>query len=228
MQSLLQGCKTELDEVEVATAPFRKDLGSWKDAAKRIKWVVEMREIDRHCQAVDELGRRIGVALSVVGRYGYSAIDAIYTDLYSQHDITASETQKALQSQVTGVKDLFQASLTENKDQISVGLSTVQIGIEQLASTMIQCHDNTRTSLRLSHDRLRRDVLQTGRRNRRRLEIIRNEVRDTSLLTRKGQRQSSQHQRVLNCSISRVKSLLSEIASLRLKPHGKRSMSALA
>ena len=150
-----------------------------------------MREIDRHCQAVDELGRRIGVTLSVVGRYGYSAIDAIYTDLYSQHDITASETQKALKSQVTGVKDLFQASLTENKDQVSVGLSTVQFGIEQLASTMIQGHDKTRTSLRLSHDLLRRDVLQTGRRNRRGLEIIRNEVRDTSLLTRRGQRQSS-------------------------------------
>ena len=72
MQSLLQDCKTELDEVEKITAPFRKDSNLLKDAANRIKWVVEMREIDRHYQAVDELGRRIGVALSVVGRYAYS------------------------------------------------------------------------------------------------------------------------------------------------------------
>lgn len=228
MQSLLQGCKTELDKVEVATAPFRKDLGSWKDAAKHIKWVVEMREIDRHCQAVDELGRRIGVALSVVGRYGCSGVDAIYTDLYSQHDITASETQKALQSQVTGVKDLFQASLTENKDQVSTGLSTVQVGIEQVASKIVLGQDEMKRNLQLSHDRLRREVFQNGRRSSRGLEKMRNDVRDISLLTRKGQRQSSQHQRVLKCSISRVESLLSEISSLRLEPHGKRSMSALA
>lgn len=228
VQSLLQDCKTELDQVEKATAPFQKDSGLWKDAAKRIKWVVAMREIDRHCQAVDELGRRIGVVLSVVGRYGCSAIDAIYTDLYSQHDITAGEGQKVLQSQVTGVRDIFQAYLTETKDQVSAGLSTLQIGIEQVASTMIQGHDKTRTNLRLSHNRLRRDVLQTGRRNRRGLELIRSEVRDISSFTRSAQRQSSQHQRVLNCSISRVESMLSELSFLRPEPHGKRSKSALA
>lgn len=228
VQSLLQDCKTELDEVEKATAPFRKDLGSWKDAAKRIKWVVEMREIDRHRQVVDELGRRIGVALSVVGRYEYSAIDAIYIDLYSQHDITANETQKALQSQVKGARDIFQISLSETKDQFSAGLSTVQVAIEQVASTMIQGHEKTGTNLRLSHDRLRRHVLQTGRRNRRGLETIRNEVRDVSYFTRSAQRQSSQHQRILDCSISRLESMLSELSSLRPEPHSKRSMSALA
>ena len=72
VQSLLQDCKTELDEVEETTAPFRTDSSLFRDAAKRIRWVVRMREIDRHCQAVDALGRRLGIALSVFGRYGYS------------------------------------------------------------------------------------------------------------------------------------------------------------
>ena len=72
VQSLLQDCKTELEEVEEITAPFRTDSSLLRDAAKRIRWVVGMREIDRHCQAVDALGRRLGVALSVFGRYGNS------------------------------------------------------------------------------------------------------------------------------------------------------------
>ena len=71
VQSLLQDCKTELDEVEGTTAPFRTD--SSLHAAKSIKWVVGMRrKIDRHCQAVDRLGHRLDIALSVFGRYGYS------------------------------------------------------------------------------------------------------------------------------------------------------------
>ena len=72
VQSLLQDCKTELDEVEENTAPFRTDSSLLRDAAKRIRWLVGMREIDRHCQALDALGRRLGVALSVFGRYGDS------------------------------------------------------------------------------------------------------------------------------------------------------------
>lgn len=228
LQSLLQDCKTELDEVEKATAPFRKDSGSWKDAAKRIKWVVEMREIDLHCQVVDEMGRRIDVALSVVGRYGYSASGTIITNLYSQHDITAGEGQKVLQSQITGLRDSFQASLTETKDKVSAELSTVQVGIEQVSSKIRLGQDETKTNLQLSHDRLRRGVLQTGRRSSRGLAKIGNDVRDVSLLTRKGQRQSSQHQRILNYSISRVESVLSELSSSRLEPQGKRSKSALA
>ena len=68
VQSLLQDCKTELDEVEETTAPFRTDSSLLRD----IRWVVEMRKINRHCQAVDALGRRLGVAISVFGRYEYS------------------------------------------------------------------------------------------------------------------------------------------------------------
>ena len=70
VQSLLQDCKTELDEVEETTAPlFRTDSNLLRDAAKRIRWVVGMREVDRHCQAIDALGRRLSLALSVFGRY---------------------------------------------------------------------------------------------------------------------------------------------------------------
>ncbi len=72
VHSLLQDCKTELDEVQKTTAPFQKDSSTLKDAAKRIKWFVGVREIDRHCKLIDELGHRIGVALSVVGRYEHS------------------------------------------------------------------------------------------------------------------------------------------------------------
>ena len=72
VQSLLQDCKVELDAVEKVTAPFRTDSSRLRGAANRIKWVVGMPEIDRHCQAVDALGRRLGLALSVFGRYGYS------------------------------------------------------------------------------------------------------------------------------------------------------------
>ena len=72
VHSLLQDCKTELYEVEETTAPFRTDSSQLRDAAKRIRWVVGKPEIDRHRQALDGLGRRLGVALSVFGRYGYS------------------------------------------------------------------------------------------------------------------------------------------------------------
>ena len=82
VQSLLLDCKTELDKVEKLTAPFWKDARFLKDAAKRIKWAMKMREIDRHCEAVDALGRRIGIALSVLGRYGYPQKGCIlYLDL---------------------------------------------------------------------------------------------------------------------------------------------------
>ena len=72
VQSLLQDCKAELEEIEEKTAPFRIDSSLLRDTATRIRWVVGKREIDRHCQAVDGLGRRLGVALSVFGRYEYS------------------------------------------------------------------------------------------------------------------------------------------------------------
>ena len=70
VQSLLQDCKKELDQVEKTTAPFRTDSSLLRDAAKRIRCVARMPEIDRHRQAVDALGRRLGIALSVFGRYG--------------------------------------------------------------------------------------------------------------------------------------------------------------
>lgn len=68
VQSLLQDCKTELDEVVETTAPFRTDSSLLEDAVKRIRWVARMPKIERHCQAVDALGRCLGVALSVFGR----------------------------------------------------------------------------------------------------------------------------------------------------------------
>lgn len=80
MHSLSQDRKTELDEVEKITAPFQKESSTLKDAAKRIKCVMELQEIDTHCQAVDELGQRIVVAISVVGRYGHPRGYMVYTD----------------------------------------------------------------------------------------------------------------------------------------------------
>ena len=132
-----------------------------------------------------------------------------------------------MHSQITDVRDIFQVSLTETRNQISTELNTVGTGIEQVASKIILDQHETNTSQRTTHDRLHWDVLQTGRRSTRGLETIRNDIRDVSNLTRRDQRQNTQQQRRLYRSINHIESMLSELSEIRLEPQGNRPQSTL-
>ena len=132
-----------------------------------------------------------------------------------------------MHSQIIDVRDIFQASLKETRNQVSTELDTVRNDIEQVISKIILSQDEINTSQRMRHDRLHWDVLQTGNRGTRGLEGIRNDIRDVSILTRKIQRQNTLHGRGLYRSINHIESMLSELSAMRLEPQGNRPQSAL-
>ena len=132
-----------------------------------------------------------------------------------------------MHSQITDIRDIFQASLTKTRNQVSTELNAVRIDVEQVASKIILGQHETNTSQRTRHDRLHWDVLQTGNRSTRGLENIRNDIRDVSVLTRKIQRQNTLHRRRLYRSINHIESMLSELSAIRLEPQGNRPQSAL-
>ncbi len=111
---------------------------------------------------------------------------------------------------------------------VSSELSTIRTSIDQVASKVTLGQDEIQTSLRMSHDHLRSEVSQTGRKSSRGLKAIRNEVQYVNLLANRAQRQSRQHQRRLYSGISHLESMLSQLSSVRLESQGRGLKSALA
>ena len=115
----------------------------------------------------------------------------------------------------------------DTRNQISTELNTVRTGIEQVASKIILDQHEKNTSQWMRYDLLHWDVLQAERRSTRRLETIRNDMWDVSVLTRRNQRQNTQDLHMLYRSINHIESTLSELSAIRLEPQGNRPQSTI-
>ena len=71
-QSILQACKDELADLEVIAQKFQQRSGKLNDLRTHVRWGLDEKRIERHCDAVGELSDRLNTALSILGRYSTS------------------------------------------------------------------------------------------------------------------------------------------------------------
>lgn len=69
VQSILQGCTAELTQVEATVLKYKQSSGKSRDFRKHLKWSLDEKKIQQHCDVVEELSERLSTALAVLGRY---------------------------------------------------------------------------------------------------------------------------------------------------------------
>ena len=69
VQSVLQECQTELESVQKTAVTFERQPRKFKNAAARLRWVVDEGKIKQHCQTIEQLRQHINTGLSVLSQY---------------------------------------------------------------------------------------------------------------------------------------------------------------
>ena len=69
VQSVLQKCQTELESVQKTAVTFERQPRKFKNAAARLRWVVDEGKIKQHCQTIEQLRQHINTGLSVLSQY---------------------------------------------------------------------------------------------------------------------------------------------------------------
>lgn len=64
----LQACQSEFTEIDNSAAGFQKKSGKWKDVRRRLRFILDERTVERHCDTLKELIGRLNTELSVAGR----------------------------------------------------------------------------------------------------------------------------------------------------------------